>query len=141
MDVVLGTTLAVSTCSADHQFSIKYFLKKKDGKFVSSFGRDEWLWPQDPFIAGDTLYIPLLIIQVLPDTQPPFNFKITGHKIARIKDFRANDPHAWPVDYFDWTDTLPEGVTLDYDMKGRRCEYFYALYPFDWAARNGMAEP
>lgn len=36
---------------------------------------------------------------------------------------------------------LPEGVTLDYDMKGRRCEYFYALYPFDWAARNGMEEP
>ncbi len=64
MDVVLGTTLAVSTCSADHQFSIQYFLKKKNGKFVSSFGGDEWLWPQDPFIAHDTLYIPLLIIQM-----------------------------------------------------------------------------
>jgi ethanolamine utilization protein EutQ len=36
---------------------------------------------------------------------------------------------------------LPEGCTLDYDMTGRRCAYFYALYPFDWAARNGMAEP
>ena len=36
---------------------------------------------------------------------------------------------------------LPEGVTLDYDMIGRRCAYFYALYPFDWAARNGMKEP
>lgn len=36
---------------------------------------------------------------------------------------------------------LPEGCTLDYDITGRRCAYFYALYPFDWAARNGMAEP
>jgi ethanolamine utilization protein EutQ len=36
---------------------------------------------------------------------------------------------------------LPEGVTLDYDTKGRRCAYFYALYPFDWAARNNMQEP
>jgi hypothetical protein len=36
---------------------------------------------------------------------------------------------------------LPEGCTLDYDMTGRRCAYFYALYPFDWAERNGMAEP
>ena len=36
---------------------------------------------------------------------------------------------------------LPEGCTLDYDMTGRRCAYFYALYPYDWARRSGMAEP
>ena len=36
---------------------------------------------------------------------------------------------------------LPEGVTLDYDMKGRRCVYFYALFPIDWAKRNNMEEP
>jgi len=36
---------------------------------------------------------------------------------------------------------LPEGVSLDYDITGRRCAYFYALYPFDWAARRGIAEP
>jgi ethanolamine utilization protein EutQ (cupin superfamily) len=36
---------------------------------------------------------------------------------------------------------LPEGCTLDYDITGRRCAYFYALYPFDWAKRNGMEEP
>ncbi|MCK9232734.1 MAG: hypothetical protein M0P04_08050, partial [Syntrophales bacterium] len=45
MKVVLGTTLAVSTCSADGQFQIRYWLKKKDGEFVSSFGENEWLWP------------------------------------------------------------------------------------------------
>ena len=31
---------------------------------------------------------------------------------------------------------LPEGCTLDYDMTGRRCAYFYALYPYDWAERK-----
>ena len=36
---------------------------------------------------------------------------------------------------------LPDGITLDYDMTGRRCEYFYALYPIDWARRNNMEEP
>lgn len=36
---------------------------------------------------------------------------------------------------------LPEGATLDYDFRGRRCAYFYALHPVDWAARHGMKEP
>lgn len=36
---------------------------------------------------------------------------------------------------------LSDGVTLDYDATGRKCEYFYALYPVDWAARNNMEEP
>lgn len=36
---------------------------------------------------------------------------------------------------------LPEGAELDYDFTGRSCEYFYALHPFDWAARRGMKEP
>jgi hypothetical protein len=132
MDVILGTTLAVSTCSADHQFSIQYFLKKENGKFVSSFGRNEWLWPQDPFIAHDILYIPLLIIQLLPETQPPFNFKVAGHKIARIKDFTANDPHAWLVEYLDWTDTLPEGVEAlaTTSVVHHDYVYFYPLYRY-----------
>lgn len=36
---------------------------------------------------------------------------------------------------------LPEGSELDYDFMGRSCEYFYALHPFDWAARRGIKEP
>ncbi|PKN18949.1 MAG: hypothetical protein CVU71_09170 [Deltaproteobacteria bacterium HGW-Deltaproteobacteria-6] len=110
MDVVLGTTLAVSTCSENAAFKIRYHLKKKNGKFVSSFGENEWLWPQDPFIAQGVLYIPLLVIQGLPDAQPPFNFKIAGLRIARIKDFQAVDPHLWPVDYLDWTRAIAAGV-------------------------------
>jgi ethanolamine utilization protein EutQ len=36
---------------------------------------------------------------------------------------------------------LPEGTELDYDASKGRCGFFYALYPFDWAARHGMKEP
>lgn len=36
---------------------------------------------------------------------------------------------------------LPEGTELDYDASKGRCGFFYMLYPFDWAARHGMAEP
>lgn len=132
MDVVLGTTLAVSTCSTDQKFSIQYFLKKKNGKFVSSFGQDEWLWPQDPFIARGTLYIPLLVIQGLPDAPPPFNFKVAGHKIARIKDFKADDPHQWPVDYLDWTHALATGVEAlaTTSVIHHNYVYFYPLYRY-----------
>ena len=75
MDVVLGTTLAISTCSKNCEFKIQYYLKKQNGKFVSSFGGNEWLWPQDPFIVGDVLYIPLIAITPT-DTEELFNFKI-----------------------------------------------------------------
>lgn len=35
---------------------------------------------------------------------------------------------------------LPAGTSLTYDCPGR-CAYFYALYPVDWAARQGTVEP
>ena len=35
---------------------------------------------------------------------------------------------------------LPNGTTLKYDATDR-CSYFYALYPADWAARQGTVEP
>lgn len=35
---------------------------------------------------------------------------------------------------------LPAGTHLRYIAKGRAA-YFYALYPVDWAARQGTAEP
>lgn len=36
---------------------------------------------------------------------------------------------------------LPNGTTLEYDASQGRCAYFYALYPVDWAARQGTKEP
>lgn len=36
---------------------------------------------------------------------------------------------------------LPNGTTLNYDSSNGRCAYFYALYPVDWAKRQGIQEP
>ncbi len=36
---------------------------------------------------------------------------------------------------------LPKGTTLSYDASKGRCAYFYALYPVDWAKRQGIEEP
>lgn len=110
MDVILGTTLAISLCSETGEFDIQYYLKKQNGKFISSFGDgNEWLWPQDPFMAKDVLYIPL--VSILPtDTQGIFNFVVKGHMFARITDCSASDPHDWPVEYIDLTPAMPPGI-------------------------------
>ena len=36
---------------------------------------------------------------------------------------------------------LPNGTMLEYDASKGRCAYFYALYPVDWAMRQGVEEP
>jgi len=132
MDVVLGTTLAISTCSANGVFTIQYYIKKKGGKFVSFLGENERLWPQDPFIANDALYIPLLAIKALPKEHAPFNFKITGHKIAVINNFKGDDPHAWQIDYLDITKSVPPEVTAlaTTAIVYQNYVYFYPLCKF-----------
>lgn len=132
MDVIMGTTLAFSTCAENNQFNIRYYLQKKNGRFVSSFGEKEWLWPQDPFIAKGVLYLPLLIIQALPDSPPPFNFNVAGHKIVRIKDFQTDDPRHWPVDYLDWTGKTAPGIQAlaTTSIVYQDYVYFYPLYRF-----------
>ncbi len=132
MDVVLGTTLAISTCSEEGKFNIQYFIKKKNGEFISSFGEKEWLWPQDPFIANGTLYIPLLAIEALPKEHAPFNFKVAGHKIAVIKDFTSADPHTWRADYLEITKSIPPEITslAASAIVHRDYVYFYPLCKF-----------
>lgn len=110
MDVVLGTTLAISTCSEEGRFTIRYFVKKREGRFVSSFGDMQWMWPQDPFKVQDRIYIPLVIIESKPELEGPFKFKIVGHKIASIQDYQSEDPHGWPVEFLDWSAVVPSGV-------------------------------
>ena len=111
MDLVLGTTLAISTCSKEGRFNIRYFLKKKEGRFISFFGdKQQWMWPQDPFKVHDRLYIPLVVIEPAPERDGPFKFKLTGHKIALIRNYHCRDPHRWSVEYLDWSAAIPSGV-------------------------------
>jgi len=129
MDVVLGTTLAISACSVNNEFQIQYYLKKKNEKFVSSFGENEWLWPQDPFIVSNVLYISLIAVIPTDKKGELFNFKITGHKLARIKDFSATDPRGWNLDYIDLTPAIPQEVTAFATTSIVHDDYVY-FYPF-----------
>jgi hypothetical protein len=110
MDLVLGTTLAISTCSNEGRFNIRYFLKKKEGRFISSFGDTQWMWPQDPFTVHDRLYIPLVVIEPAPEREGQFKFRMTGQKIAMIRNYHGKDPHRWSVEYLDWSAAIPSGV-------------------------------
>ena len=130
MDVVMGTTLAISTCGENGQFKIHYFLKKHNGKFISSFGENEWLWPQDPFIVNHVLYVPLLVVKAMLDLKEPFNFKIVRHKIARIKNYTLADPRQWMVDYIDLKEAIPPGIEAfaATSVVFQNYVYFYPLY-------------
>ena len=130
MDVVMGTTMAISTCGENGQFQIKYFLKEKNGKFLSSFGEKEWLWPQDPFIVNQVLYVPLLVVKAMLDLSEPLNFKIVRHKFARIKNYTLPDPNQWIVDYIDLKEAIPPGIEAfaTTSVLFQNYVYFYPLY-------------
>jgi len=138
MKVVLGTTLAVSTCTEDTQFQIRYFLKKNNGEFISSFGEEEWLWPQDPFMVDHTLHVPLVSVKADPQIPGPFKFEIAGHKIGRIRNFAGPDPNRWITDYIDLTHGIPEGIKAfaTTSVVHEDHVYFYPLYS---ATKNGVS--
>lgn len=138
MKVVLGTTLAISTCTADAGFQIRYWLKKKNGGFVSSFGEEEWLWPQDPFMADRILYVPLVSVKANPEREGPFKFEVVGHTVARIKNFEGDDPNRWPVDYVDLTPGIPEGIKAFATTSVVHEEHVY-FYPLYSATKDGLA--
>ncbi|MHB8772936.1 MAG: DUF4185 domain-containing protein [Syntrophales bacterium] len=129
MDVVLGTTLAISTCGGDGRFDIRYVLKREGERFVSSFGGNRWLWPQDPFKVLDSLYIPLAVIDPAPNREGPFKFTVSGHRIALVRNYRGKDPRDWSVEYLDWSAAVPPGVAAlatTSVVHGNRV-YFYPL--------------
>ena len=137
MDVILGTTVAISTCSVNNEFKIQYYLKNKGGKFVSSFGENEWLWPQDPFIVNNVLYIPLIAVTPTKKEGEIFNFKISGHKFARVKDFSAADPHEWNLDYIDLTPAIPQEIAAFATTSVVHDNYVY-FYPFYAYSRDAV---
>jgi hypothetical protein len=138
MKVILGTTIAISTCTAGAEFQIRYWLKKKNGEFISFFDEKEWLWPQDPFMVDHTLYVPLISIKANPTLAGPFKFEIAGHKIARIKNFDGADPNQWSIDYMDMTPGILQGIKAFATTSDvyRGYVYYYPLYS---ATKDGLS--
>lgn len=129
MDVILGTTMGISSCSKNNEFKIQYYLSHQEGKFVSSFCDNEWVWPQDPFIVNNILYIPLISIAPGDKKEEVFNFIVAGHKFVRVKDFSAADPRQWKYDFIDLTPTLPKEISAFAPTSVVYNDYVY-FYPF-----------
>lgn len=71
-----------------------------------------------------------------------FDWTLTYDEVLFIKEgslrlWCAGERHDCEPGDIVW---LPNGVTITYDAPGT-CTYFYALYPVDWAKRQGRAEP
>jgi hypothetical protein len=71
-----------------------------------------------------------LVIRALPGPSRPFHFEIAGHRIARIKDYSAEDPHDWPVECLDWTGAIAPGIEAlaATSVVHGHFVYFYPLY-------------
>lgn len=138
MKVVWGTTLAVSTCTANAKFQIRYFIKKKNGQFVSFFGDKEWLWPQDPFIVDHKLYVPLISVKANPEIKGPFQFEVIGHKFARINNFEGADPQQWIIDEIDLTPGIPDGIKAFATTSVVHGGYVY-FYPLYGSTKDGVS--
>ena len=88
------------------------------------------MWPQDPFIVNQVLYVPLLVVKAMLDLSEPLNFKIVRHKIARIKNYTLADPRQWIVDYIDLKEAIPPGIEAfaATSVIFHNYVYFYPLY-------------
>lgn len=103
MQLLLGTTVATSSCDRTGHFHIHYHLKRKGDTFVSFFDGDRWFWPQAPFMVAGILYLPLLEVAPDPTHPGPFKFRVQGHRLAMIKDMSDPDPTRWPVAYGEFS--------------------------------------
>ena len=86
----------------------------------------------DPFIVNNVLYIPLIAVTATNKEGELFNFKITGHKLARIKDFSAADPYKWSVDYVDLTSAISPDIRAfaTTSVVYKNYVYFYPFYAY-----------
>jgi Domain of unknown function (DUF4185) len=97
---------------------MQYFWQKPNSVKPQSFfdtGTDKlWYWPLDGFLAGKTLYVPLLAVRNKPGagSQDAFGFEIVGTKLATIHNALIS-PDAWHVGIQDLTGAhLWAGVSM-----------------------------
>jgi hypothetical protein len=86
-------------------------------------------------MVDSILYVPLLAIEAVADGKPPFNFKITGHKMAQIEYDPSTDPAQWSIKYIDLTPAIPQSImalaTTSVVLKDYI--YFYPLFSYEKA--------
>jgi hypothetical protein len=89
-------------------------------------------------MVNSVLYIPLIAVAAIDKKGELFKFKITGHKLARIKDFSAADPYKWRVGYIDLTPAIPPEIAAfaTTSVVHDNYVYFYPFYTYSKDAVN-----
>jgi len=99
---MVRNSVGVTTCVADKPCTIQYFWKNQETSKPRSFfdtGTDEeWYWPMDGYLDGDTLYVSLMIVRNKPNAGPtdPFGFEIAGTRWATVTNALAT-PDRWKI--------------------------------------------
>jgi hypothetical protein len=105
---MVRNSVGVTTCPKDKPCTIQYFWKNqgtpKPRSFFDTGTDEEWYWPLDGYLDGDTLYVSLMIVRNKPGAGPtdPFGFEIAGTRWATIKK-ALSTPDLWKVSIKDLT--------------------------------------
>jgi Domain of unknown function (DUF4185) len=105
---MVRNSVGVTTCVPDKPCTIQYYWKNQKSANPRSFfdtgKEDEWYWPLDGYLEGNTLYVSLMIVRNKPNAGPadPFGFEIAGTRWAKITNALAA-PDQWKISIRDLT--------------------------------------
>jgi len=105
---MVRNSVGVTTCAADKPCTIQYFWKNqktpKPRSFFDTGTDEEWYWPMDGYLDGETLYVSLMIVRNKPGAGPtdPFGFEIAGTRWATAKN-ALSSPDKWKISIKDMT--------------------------------------
>jgi len=105
---MVRNSVGATTCPADKPCTIQYFWTNqgtsKPRSFFDTGTDEEWYWPLDGYLDGDTLYVSLMIVRNKPGAGPtdPFGFEIAGTRWATVKK-ALSSPDQWKVSIKDLT--------------------------------------
>jgi hypothetical protein len=111
---MVRNSVGITTCPPERDCTIQYYWQHphapKPRSFFDTGTDDEWYWPMDGYLDGDTLYISLMIVRNRPGpgSNDPFGFEIDGTRWARIANVSAS-PSQWEISIKDLT---PRGLWM-----------------------------
>ncbi len=105
---MVRNSVGVTSCVPEKPCAIQYYWKNQNAANPRSFfdtgKEDEWYWPMDGYLDGETLYVSLMIVRNKPNAGPndPFGFEIAGTRWAKVTNALAS-PDQWKISIKDLT--------------------------------------
>src|SRR6266567_3779912 len=105
---MVRNSVGITTCPRNKECQIRYYWQNpqaaKPRSFFDTRKGDEWYWPMDGYLDGETLYLSLMIVRNRPGASPadPFGFEIAGTRWAKVTNLSATPDH-WKVSITEFT--------------------------------------